>query len=255
MSPRYIVLVGTSVAPSQHNPSQAWNAIERVREHRDHVLTRLDPEAPVRVGPPQVGLVQVAARLRVPVDVLHRDGVGIVAREPREQVRQHELTIQHVCVPRSPRGVTSESSFTGVYVSGVVDYPGLLADLAAEEADLDARRRRVDDAGWAHRRPPPWDGTCATRSPTWRRARTSRRLALADADAFGARLAVMLDDLEATEDAMLRRRSRPVRRRSARLVARRARPRARRAAMPGTPPTGSRGSPAGCRRCRSPPRG
>ena len=46
---------------------------------------------------------------------------------------------------------SSESSFTGVYVSSVVDYPGLLADLAAEEADLDAAVAGIGDAGWATR--------------------------------------------------------------------------------------------------------
>ena len=95
MSPRYIVLVGTSVAPSQHSPSQAWNATKEFGQHRHDVLARLDADPPGGVGPAQVGLVQLAARLGVPADVLHGDRVGLVAGELRQQVRQHVLPVQH----------------------------------------------------------------------------------------------------------------------------------------------------------------
>ena len=89
-----------------------------------------------------------------------------------------------------------------MYVSGVVDYPALLADLAAEEADLDAAVRPLDNAGWLTPTPAAgWD----VRDSIAHLATSEdlAGLALADADAFGARLAVMLADLAATERAML----------------------------------------------------
>ena len=99
MSPRYIVFVGTSVAPSQHSPSHAWKATNEFGS----IVTTCSPgshaEAPVGVGPAEVRVVQLAAGLRVPVDVLHGDRVGLVASELRQQVRQHELPVEHRCPP------------------------------------------------------------------------------------------------------------------------------------------------------------
>jgi uncharacterized protein (TIGR03084 family) len=89
-----------------------------------------------------------------------------------------------------------------VYVSRVVDYPALLADLAAEEADLDAVVSDLDGAQWTTSTPAVgWDvrDTVAHLAVSERLAAT----ALEDPDAFGAQLAELLADLDATEAAML----------------------------------------------------
>ena len=98
MSPRYIVLVGTSVAPSQHSPSQRVERGERVREHGDDVIAGRDAQSAIRVGPAQIRLVELASCLVVAVDVQHRGGVGLVAGELGQEVWQHELAVQR-CPP------------------------------------------------------------------------------------------------------------------------------------------------------------
>jgi uncharacterized protein (TIGR03084 family) len=96
-----------------------------------------------------------------------------------------------------------------VYVSRVVDYPALLDDLDAEEADLDAVVRDLDDAHWATPTPAEgWDvrDSIAHLAVSERLAATAQD----DPDAFRAQLAEMLADLDATEAAMLAEgRSRP----------------------------------------------
>jgi uncharacterized protein (TIGR03084 family) len=90
-----------------------------------------------------------------------------------------------------------------VYVSDVVDYPGLLADLAAEEADLDLVVARFDDDGWSTPTPAAgWDvrDSIAHLAVSEELAAT----ALSDPEAFTTRLGRMLDDLDRTEDEMLR---------------------------------------------------
>lgn len=85
----------------------------------------------------------------------------------------------------------------------MVDYPGLLADLAAEEADLDAVVAGIDDAQWATATPAAgWDvqDSIAHLAVSEELAAT----ALADPDTFDKRLASMLEDLGGTEDSMLR---------------------------------------------------
>jgi uncharacterized protein (TIGR03084 family) len=96
-----------------------------------------------------------------------------------------------------------------VYVSRVVDYPALLDDLVAEEADLDAVVRDLDDAHWATPTPAEgWDvrDSIAHLAVSERLAATAQD----DPDAFRAQLTEMLADLGATETAMLAEgRSRP----------------------------------------------
>jgi uncharacterized protein (TIGR03084 family) len=89
-----------------------------------------------------------------------------------------------------------------VYVSRVVDYPALLADLAAEEGELDAVVSGLDDAEWTTPTPAAgWDvrDTVAHLAVSERLAAT----ALEDPDTFGARLSALLADLDAAEAAML----------------------------------------------------
>ncbi len=85
----------------------------------------------------------------------------------------------------------------------MVDYPGLLADLAAEEADLDLVVATIDDDGWSTPTPAAgWDvrDSIAHLAVSEELAAT----ALSDPDAFTTRLGGMLDDLDRTEDEMLR---------------------------------------------------
>jgi uncharacterized protein (TIGR03084 family) len=89
-----------------------------------------------------------------------------------------------------------------VYVSPVVEYRGLLADLAAEEADLDAVVAGVGDEAW--RTPTPaagWD----VRDQVAHLASSEdlAATALVDPEGFAERLAGMLADVDATEQEML----------------------------------------------------
>jgi uncharacterized protein (TIGR03084 family) len=89
-----------------------------------------------------------------------------------------------------------------VYVSRVVDYRGLLADLAAEEDDLDHVVAAIDAAGWASATPAAgWDvrDSIAHLAASEELAAT----ALRDPDSFATRLTAMLEDLEATERQMV----------------------------------------------------
>ncbi|MEX1008270.1 MAG: TIGR03084 family metal-binding protein [Acidimicrobiia bacterium] len=85
----------------------------------------------------------------------------------------------------------------------MVDYPGLLADLAAEEADLDVIVAGIDDDGWSSATPAAgWDvrDSIAHLAASEELAAT----ALSDADAFANRLTGMLGNLDRTENSMLR---------------------------------------------------
>ena len=85
----------------------------------------------------------------------------------------------------------------------MVDYPGLLDDLAAEEADLDTVVARIDDNEWVTPTPAAgWDvrDSIAHLAVSEDLAAT----ALDDPDRFAVRLAAMLADLAGTEASMLR---------------------------------------------------
>jgi uncharacterized protein (TIGR03084 family) len=89
-----------------------------------------------------------------------------------------------------------------VYVSAVVEYRGLLADLAAEEAELDAIVAGLDDASWLTATPAEgWDVRDSIAHLAY--SEELAATALLDPDAFGERLAAMLADIEATERTML----------------------------------------------------
>jgi uncharacterized protein (TIGR03084 family) len=97
---------------------------------------------------------------------------------------------------------TSEWWFTGVYVSGVVEYRGLLADLATEEAELDAVVAGLDDREWLTPTPAEgWDVRDSIAHLAY--SEELAATALVDPDTFAERLAAMLSDLEATERTML----------------------------------------------------
>jgi uncharacterized protein (TIGR03084 family) len=94
-------------------------------------------------------------------------------------------------------------------VSGAVDYAGLVGDLEAEEATLDAVVAGLDAAGWATATPAAgWDVR-----DTVAHLATAEELAaaaLTDPDGFATRLAGMLEHLRATDEAMTARgRERP----------------------------------------------
>ena len=200
MSPRYIVLVGHLGRAEPAQPEPGVERDERVREHRHHVLAGLDTR-PAGRHRPSAGWSGAArggspSARRRPAWRSRRDRperaspAGAAARTPGP------------ASVSSPDDQSSESSFTGVYVSGVVDYPGLLADLAAEEADLDAVVDGIDDVQWAT--PTPAVGWDVRDSIAHLAASEDlAALALSDPDAFGTRLAAMLADLDATEDAMV----------------------------------------------------
>ncbi len=80
--------------------------LEGVREHRHHVLPGLHADPPECIRPPEVRLVQLAARHLAPVDVLHRDGVGLFGGETREQVRQHAVSVEHRRLPPRSAGTS-----------------------------------------------------------------------------------------------------------------------------------------------------
>jgi uncharacterized protein (TIGR03084 family) len=89
-----------------------------------------------------------------------------------------------------------------VYVSGVVDYSVLLADLAEEEADLDRVVRALDDDSWLTPTPAAgWDIRDAVAHLAT--SEDLAGLALSDTDAFATRLAAMLADLAGTEAALV----------------------------------------------------
>ncbi|HEY7106853.1 MAG TPA: TIGR03084 family metal-binding protein [Acidimicrobiia bacterium] len=84
----------------------------------------------------------------------------------------------------------------------MVEYRGLLADLGAEEADLDAAVADLDDRAWLTPTPAVgWD----VRDSIAHLAHSEdlAAAALLDPEAFGERLAGMLADLDGTEQAML----------------------------------------------------
>jgi uncharacterized protein (TIGR03084 family) len=89
-----------------------------------------------------------------------------------------------------------------VYVSAVVEYRGLLADLAAEEAELDTIVAGLDDAAWSTATPAEgWDVRDSIAHLAY--SEELAATALLDPDTFGERLAAMLADIEATERTML----------------------------------------------------
>ncbi len=89
-----------------------------------------------------------------------------------------------------------------MYVSAVVEYRGLLADLAAEETELDAVVADLDDDGWLTPTPAVgWDVRDSIAHLAYSEALAAT--ALTHPDAFAERLAAMLGDLEATEREML----------------------------------------------------
>jgi uncharacterized protein (TIGR03084 family) len=89
-----------------------------------------------------------------------------------------------------------------VYVSSVVDYPALLGDLAAEEADLDALVGGIDDRAWLTATPAAgWDVRDSVAHLAFSEGLAAT--ALSDPEAFADRLTRMLQDLAGTERAML----------------------------------------------------
>src|SRR5262245_15619955 len=153
MSPRYIVFVGTSVAPSQHRPSHAWNA---ANEFGSIVTTKSPVVVPrFRYAPAQRRLTSWSSR-RVST-FPSTSCMAIASGSSRASFASMcgSTNSRSSIVSPSSRP-PSESSFTGVYVSRVVDYPALVDDLLAAEADLDAVVASVDDAQWST--PTPADG-------------------------------------------------------------------------------------------------
>jgi uncharacterized protein (TIGR03084 family) len=84
----------------------------------------------------------------------------------------------------------------------VVEYRGLLADLAAEEAELDTIVAGLDDASWQTATPAEgWDVRDSIAHLAY--SEELAATALLDPDTFTERLAAMLADTEATERTML----------------------------------------------------
>ncbi|HXY91576.1 MAG TPA: TIGR03084 family metal-binding protein [Acidimicrobiia bacterium] len=91
----------------------------------------------------------------------------------------------------------------------MVDYPGLLADLDAEETELDAIVAGIDDDAWLAPTPAAgWDVRDSIAHLAY--SEELAATALSDPEAFQERLRAMLADLRATEEGMLREgRARP----------------------------------------------
>ena len=84
----------------------------------------------------------------------------------------------------------------------MVDYPGLVDDLVAEEADLDTVVASIDDTQWSTPTPASgWDVRDSIAHLAY--SEELAATAMADGDAFARRLEAMLADLVATEATML----------------------------------------------------
>src|SRR5262245_5268852 len=199
MSPRYIVFVGTSVAPSQQRPSHAWNA---ANEFGSIVTTKSPLVIPrFRYALAQRRLMSWSSRR---VSALPSTSCMAIASG------SSRASFASMCGSTNSRSsivspssrAPSESWFTGVYVSAVVDYPGLVDDLVAEEADLDTVVASIDDRQWAIPTPASgWDVRDSIAHLAY--SEELAATAMADGVAFARRLEAMLADLVATEATML----------------------------------------------------